>query len=66
MSKDTSCKACSFYEDHVVNAGAAPVDAGLCRFNPPVTQPAADARGFWPVVSANDWCGQFDGDAKAA
>ncbi|AYD04237.1 hypothetical protein [Neorhizobium sp. NCHU2750] len=66
MSKDTSCKSCSFYEDHVVNAGSAPADAGLCRFNPPVSQPEVNSRGLWPVVSANDWCGQFEGDAKAA
>lgn len=66
MSNTAACKACSFYEDHIVNAGAAAEDAGLCRFNPPVSQPDANARGLWPVVSANDWCGQFDDESAAA
>jgi hypothetical protein len=38
-------------------------DEGLCRFNPPVTQPSAEAHGLWPVVSAEDWCGHYSQDA---
>lgn len=34
-------------------------DAGLCRYNPPISQPDPDARGFWPVVTAEDWCGHY-------
>ena len=34
-------------------------DGGLCRFNPPVSQPGPDAHGLWPVVSERDWCGHF-------
>jgi hypothetical protein len=66
MSNTASCKACSFYEDHAANGAAAVENAGLCRFNPPVSQPDANARGLWPVVASNDWCGHFDGDRKAA
>ena len=59
MTKESSCSACAFYEDHAANTQAQLSDAGLCRFNPPVTQPEADARGLWPVVASNDWCGHF-------
>ena len=61
-----ACKACSFYEDHIVNAGAAAEDAGLCRFNPPVSQPDANARGLWPGVAAKDWGGQSGEEGAAA
>lgn len=66
MSNKASCKACTFYEDHAANGGSVASDAGLCRFNPPVSQPDANARGLWPVVAGNDWCGHFDEDSKAA
>ena len=59
------CAECVFFEDHVANGTQAVRDAGLCRFNPPVTQPSADARGFWPVVTSNDWCGHFTGQIAA-
>jgi hypothetical protein len=39
---------------------------GLCRFNPPVTQPSAEAHGLWPVVGATDWCGHFSVDTATA
>ncbi|WP_313612867.1 hypothetical protein [Agrobacterium sp.] len=66
MSNKASCKACSFYEDHAANSGTVAGDAGLCRFNPPVSQPDANARGLWPVVTGSDWCGHFDDESKAA
>lgn len=65
MPKSSTCNSCTFYEDHVTNTARAPEDAGLCRYNPPVTQPEPDARGLWPVVSADDWCGHFT-EARAA
>ncbi len=65
MPRTTACNACTFYEDHVANSAEVKEDAGLCRYNPPVTQPAPNARGLWPVVSAGDWCGQFS-EARAA
>ncbi|MDP9838725.1 hypothetical protein J2T09_003497 [Neorhizobium huautlense] len=40
-------------------------DGGLCRFNPPVTQPDANERGLWPVVATNDWCGHFAPEHRA-
>lgn len=66
MSNTASCKACSFYEDHAANGNVAVENAGLCRFNPPVSQPEANARGLWPVVASNDWCGHFDSERSAA
>ncbi|MEM7438818.1 MAG: hypothetical protein AAF393_04400 [Pseudomonadota bacterium] len=54
------CKACAFFEDH--QAAAAAGD-GLCRFNPPATQPGADKRALWPQVSADDWCSRFEAQA---
>lgn len=66
MSGKAACKACAFYENHVANTEKVASDAGLCRFNPPVTQPEANARGLWPVVASNDWCGHFAAERKAA
>ena len=59
-TQSTSCTNCTFYDDHVGNSASVPSgDAGLCRFNPPVSQPSPDAHGLWPVVSSSDWCGHF-------
>ncbi|MDQ7777446.1 hypothetical protein [Paracoccus aminovorans] len=55
----SSCSACAFFENHAANSDSQLADAGLCRAKPPVTQKDADSRGFWPVVSSNDWCGEF-------
>lgn len=56
---DLACTRCKFYDDHHVNGAQTNDEAGLCRFNPPVSQPEPEGRGLWPVVSANDWCGHF-------
>ncbi|ARO13574.1 hypothetical protein BVG79_00214 [Ketogulonicigenium robustum] len=61
----SNCNACAFYEDHAANSDSKLQNAGLCRANPPISQPAAETRGFWPVVSANDWCGKFSGAVAA-
>ena len=53
------CESCRFYDDHKVNGGSAQDNAGLCRFNPPISQPEPQGRGLWPVVSATDWCGHY-------
>lgn len=66
MSNTASCEACSFYDSHVANTERVAENAGLCRFNPPVSQPEANSRGLWPVVSATDWCGHFDSERDAA
>ncbi len=54
----SSCNSCVFFDDHL-NNGSSDADNGLCRFNPPVSQPDANSRGLWPVVTAEDWCGHF-------
>ncbi len=41
-------------------------DAGLCRFNPPVSQPVPESKGLWPVVATQDWCGHYTGEMTAA
>lgn len=54
----SSCNSCVFFDDHHGNtAPQVSNDAGLCRFNPPVSQPDAASRGLWPVVTSEDWCG---------
>ena len=59
MDMITACMSCVFFEDHVVNGGKTKKDDGLCRYNPPVSQPGPSAPGLWPVVSEKDWCGHF-------
>ena len=56
QTADVACTKCKFFDDHVAKPQA---DDGLCRYNPPVTQPSAEAHGLWPVVSRGDWCGHF-------
>ena len=53
------CESCAFYDEHHTNTGKQAADEGLCRFNPPVSQPAPDAHGLWPVVGKQDWCGHY-------
>ncbi len=58
MAISASCSKCTFF-DHTATGAQVPHIDGLCRFNPPVSQPGPDAHGLWPVVSDNDWCGHF-------
>jgi len=53
-----ACAKCKFFD-----AQASGQDLGLCRFNPPISQPSAEAAGVWPKVEANDWCGHFEAEA---
>ncbi len=62
-TQDIACTKCKFFDDHTAKPQA---DDGLCRYNPPVTHPSAEAHGLWPVVSATDWCGHFSVDTMAA
>ncbi|BAQ49225.1 MULTISPECIES: hypothetical protein [Methylobacterium] len=68
MATTTSaqCQSCRYYDYHKLNGGAAQGDEGLCRFNPPVSQPEPQGHGLWPVVSAQDWYGHFSPEAMAA
>lgn len=58
MLTNASCRKCTFF-DHHPKATAVGRDDGLCRYNPPVTQPGPTEHGLWPVVSVRDWCGHF-------
>lgn len=60
------CDSCKFYDEHKGNSAPAAADAGLCRFNPPVSQPAPESKGLWPVVGASDWCGHFTAEMTTA
>ncbi len=61
-----TCQSCKFFDDHHGNTAQTQDDAGLCRFNPPVSQPSPEAKGLWPVVESKDWCGHFTAEMTAA
>jgi hypothetical protein len=49
------CNTCRFFQ----------ASQAQCRRYAP--QPTADAKNaHWPVVSANDWCGEYQPSEKAA
>jgi hypothetical protein len=49
-----ACAKCQYFDAD----GSASL--GLCRYNPPISQPSGDAAGVWPKVEATDWCGHFE------
>ena len=51
-----ACAKCQFFDTEKT----ADNTLGLCRYNPPISQPSGDAAGVWPKVEANDWCGHFE------
>lgn len=63
---NAACESCRFFDDHKLNGAQAKGDEGLCRFNPPVSQPAPESKGLWPVVASKDWCGHFTAEMSAA
>ena len=63
QTQDMACTKCKFFDDHVAKPQA---EEGLCRFNPPVSQPEPDSKGLWPVVASSDWCGHFTAEMNAA
>lgn len=65
-SQNAVCESCRFYDEHKTNGGASAGNEGLCRFNPPVSQPEPKGHGLWPVVDAKDWCGHFSPDVMPA
>ncbi|KQS67365.1 MULTISPECIES: hypothetical protein [Methylobacterium] len=65
-SANAACESCRFFDDHKLNGAQAQGDEGLCRFNPPVSQPAPESKGLWPVVASKDWCGHFTAEMSAA
>ena len=62
-ARSTSCGTCMFFDDHHLNGGQTSAADGLCRFNPPISQPEPDKHGLWPVVTERDWCGHFSAGA---
>jgi hypothetical protein len=50
-----ACAKCKFFDTE-----ASGEQLGLCRYNPPISQPSGDQAGVWPKVEANDWCGHFE------
>ncbi len=50
-----ACAKCKFFDTEATGG-----DLGLCRYNPPISQPSADSAGVWPKVEASDWCGHFE------
>ena len=61
-----NCESCKFFDEHKGNGASAQGDAGLCRFNPPVSQPAPESKGLWPVVTTHDWRGPVAAEMTAA
>ena len=61
-----ACQSCRFFDEHKTNAGQGSGDLGLCRYNPPVSQPEPQGQGLWPVVASKDWCGHFTADVTPA
>ncbi len=59
MNASAACQKCTFFDDHAKMALQSANTDGLCRFNPPISQPSPEAHGLWPVVSSSDWCGHF-------
>ena len=53
-----ACAKCKFFD-------AEQGQLGLCRYNPPISQPSGDTAGVWPKVEANDWCGHFEAQLAA-
>lgn len=49
-----ACSKCMFFDAEASSA------LGLCRYNPPISQPSGDSAGVWPKVEAQDWCGHFE------
>ncbi|WP_298092800.1 hypothetical protein [uncultured Sphingomonas sp.] len=52
-----ACAKCKFFDTDTARSDAS---LGLCRYNPPISQPSGEAAGVWPKVEASDWCGHFE------
>ena len=55
-----ACGNCQFFDNRSKAATSHKAkESGLCRYNPPMPQEAANSHGIWPVVERKDWCGHF-------
>ncbi len=58
---DRTCATCIYLDKQ-----ASPPQAGYgshigrCRCNPPLLLDGGGGGGVWPLVSATDWCGEWD------
>ncbi len=63
---NAQCQSCRYFDTHkAAQSTGQGGDEGLCRFNPPVTQPGPQEHGLWPVVSASDLCGHYSPEMMA-
>ena len=53
-----ACGKCRYFDQASTEAHGASL--GLCRYNPPISQPTQDSHGVWPKVEASDWCGHYE------
>lgn len=65
MVTEASCSKCTFFDVTSGHGARSVLDDGLCRFNPPVSQPGPDEHGLWPIVSTTDWCGHYEAGSLA-
>lgn len=49
-----ACEKCRYFDAQASGS------LGLCRYNPPISQPNGETAGVWPKVEARDWCGHFE------
>jgi len=56
MTDTAACSACLYFQPSTFLA-----EEGECRWGPPTPAPAkeAEARGRWPIVGEDDWCGRY-------
>ncbi|PAX09453.1 hypothetical protein [Sphingomonas lenta] len=53
-----ACGKCRYFDQASTESHGASL--GLCRYNPPISQPTQDSHGVWPKVEASDWCGHYE------
>lgn len=57
-----ACGKCRFFDTASTESlgASGSTSLGLCRYNPPISQPTQDSHGLWPKVEAADWCGHYE------
>ena len=58
-----TCDLCRFFEPHRTVDGKGLYTLGDCRRHPPRIAPdGVDGTTSWPLVSIDDWCGEWAAD----
>ncbi len=57
MNTKKFCDDCKYYD---VKGESCNPTLGLCRINSPQPHPEPLKDGLFPVVTGEDWCGQFE------